>query len=355
MGLFDFLHKPKQNTKSSIEQVASDQSRVEKRYNDTILYGARLYGSFRHSDGTMSDLISVSVVEPTESGTYIYNNQKYICFEVPHGRNDLIQKMVSQLNGISLTYDRYTYVGRAYDEYDIRMQPPTATVNRYVEELTKELQAQIQQERLKWQQKEQERLEAEKVKREIEQKRYAEEMQAYRNKIANNLNNPTLKDTSFSLYDNVKNYNGTDMKTGEVLRIRGMQLRDRDLEDYIYTASINSTPNETDIELLAPEVGVPVVFTLPSRLEDILADQNPAQRQTFIKSILTLLSQGYYNHLLPDGKWDTRILHDIGGVDKDGKMYPHIRGKAHEDLMNKITKLQREYYSQKQAREDQDR
>ena len=75
----------------------------------------------------------------------------------------------------------------------------------------------------------------------------------------------------------------------------------------------------------------------------------------FIKSILILLSQGYYNHLLPDGKWDTRILHDIGGVDKDGKIYPHIRGKAHEDLMNKITKLQREYYSQKQAREDQDR
>lgn len=41
-------------------------------------------------------------------------------------------------------------------------------------------------------------------KREIEQKRYAEEMQAYRNKMANNINNPTLKDTSFSLYDNVK-------------------------------------------------------------------------------------------------------------------------------------------------------
>ena len=355
MGLFNFLHKPKQDTKSSIEQVANNQRKVVEQYGNIILYGARVYESFSHRDGTISDLISASIIEPTHSGTYIFSNQKYICFEVPHGRNDLIQKMVSQLNGIRLSYDRYTYIGRAYDEYDIRMQPPTATVNKYVEELTKELQAQIQLERLKWQQKEQERLEAEKVKREIEQKRYAEEMQAYRNKMANNINNPTLKDTSFSLYDNVKNYNGTDMKTGEVLRIRGMQLRDRDLEDYIYTASINSTPNETDIELLAPEVGVPVVFTLPSRLEDILADQNPAQRQTFIKSILILLSQGYYNHLLPDGKWDTRILHDIGGIDKDGKIYPHIRGKAQENLINKITKLQREYYSQKQAREDQDR
>lgn len=355
MGLLDFLHKPKQDTKSSIEQVASNQRRIAEQYNDIILYGARVYGSFRHRDNTMSDLIAASVIEPTESGTYIYNDQKYICFEVPHGRNDLIQKMVSQLNGISLTYDSYTYVGRAYDEYDIRMQPPTATVNRYVEELTKELQAEIQQERLKWQQKEQERLQAEAIKRAKEQENYAKEMQAYRNEMANNINNPKLKDVSFKSSGNIKSYDGTDMKTGEVLRIRGMKLRDKDLEDYIYTASINSTPNETDVELLTPEVGVPVVFTLPSRLEDILAEQNPAQRQTFIKSILTLLSQGYYNHLINDGQWDTRILHDIGGVDKDGKIYPHIRGKAHEDLINKITKLQREYYSQKQAREDQDR
>lgn len=355
MGLLDFLHKPKQDTKSSIEQVASNQRRIAEQYNDIILYGARVYGSFRHRDNTMSDLIAASVIEPTESGTYIYNDQKYICFEVPHGRNDLIQKMVSQLNGISLTYDSYTYVGRAYDEYDIRMQPPTATVNRYVEELTKELQAEIQQERLKWQQKEQERQKAEAIKRAKEQENYAKEMQAYRNEMANNINNPKLKDVSFKSSGNIKSYDGTDMKTGEVLRIRGMKLRDKDLEDYIYTASINSTPNETDVELLTPEVGVPVVFTLPSRLEDILAEQNPAQRQTFIKSILTLLSQGYYNHLINDGQWDTRILHDIGGVDKDGKIYPHIRGKAHEDLINKITKLQREYYSQKQAREDQDR
>ena len=355
MGLFDFLHKPKQNTKNSIEQVASNQNKIKQQYNDTILYGARLYGSFRHSDGTMSDLISASVIEPTESGTYIFNNQKYICFEVPHGRNDLIQKMVSQLNEIRLPYDRYTYVGRAYDEYDIRMQPPTATVNRYVEELNKELQAQIQQEKIRWQQKEQERLEAEKIRRAKEQEKYAKEMQAYRNEMAKNINNPTLKDISFYSNDNVKSYNGTDMKTGEVLRIRGMQLKDSDLQDYIYTASISTTPNETDAELLTSEIGVPVVFTLPSKMEEMLANQNPNQRQIFIKSILTLLSQGYYNHLLSDGKWDTRILHDIGGIDKDGKIYPHIRGKAQENLINKITKLQREYYSKKQAREDQDR
>lgn len=355
MGLFDFLHRPKQNTKSSVEQVASEQSRVEKRYNDTILYGARLYGSFRHSDGTMSDLISASVIEPTESGTYIYNNQKYICFEVPHGRNDLIQKMVSQLNGISLTYDRYTYVGRAYDEYDIRMQPPTATVNRYVEELTKELQAQIQQERLKWQQKEQERLEAEKIKRAKDEENYVREMQKKKNELLKNINNPKLEDVSSKSSGNVKSYDGTDMKTGKVLRIRGLRLRDTNLADYIYTASLTSTPNKTDVEVLSSEVGVPVIFTLPSKLEDFLSTQSPEQRQVYVNSILTLLSKGYYNHLLPDGKWDTRILHDIGGVDKDGKIYPHIRGKAHEDLMNKITKLQREYYSQKQAREGQDR
>ena len=134
-----------------------------------------------------------------------------------------------------------------------------------------------------------------------------------------------------------------------------MQLKDSDLQDYIYTASISTTPNETDAELLTSEIGVPVVFTLPSKIEEMLANKNPNQRQIFIKSILTLLSQGYYNHLLPDGKWDTRILHDIGGIDKDGKIYPHIRGKAQENLINKITKLQREYYSKKQEREDQDR
>lgn len=352
MGLFDFLHKPKQDTKNSIEQIAKDRTQKE----DIFLYGASIYGTFKHSDNSLTDLIKASVIIPTESGTYIFDDQTYICFEIPHNRTDLIQTVVSKIAGLQLSNNSYTYVGRAYDEYDIRFQPPTATVNSYVDKINLELQKKLQQERMEWEQKEQQRLQEEAIKREEKNKILDKELEEHKLKLLQNINNPILKKARFSSYRDVQNFDGTDMKTGEVLRLRSVQLKDRDENNFVYIAKLNSTPSEFDVEFVnTTEFGVPVVFTIPYNFQDLLGDViDPQQKQTIVKAVLTLLSQGYYDHLLPNGKWDTRILHDIGGVDKEGRIFPHIRGKAADTLMNKITSLQRQYYSQKQAREEQD-
>ena len=354
MGLFDFLHKPKQDTRSSIEQIAKGRDRKQKE--DILLYGASIYGTFRHSDNSLTDLVKASVIIPTESGTYLFYNQTYICFEIPHDRTDLIQAVVSKIAGLQLSNDSYTYIGRAYDDYDIRLQPPTATINSYVDRINLELQEELQQERKEWEQQEQQRLQEEAIKREEKNKILDKELKEHKLKLLQNINNPKLKKAQIPSYRNVQNFDGTDMRTGEVLRLRGVQLKDRDENNFVYVAELNSTPSEHDVEFVnTTEFGVPVVFTLPYNFQDLLGDFiDPQQKQIIVKAVLTLLSQGYYNHLLPDGKWDTRILHDIGGVDREGKIFPHIRGKATDTLMNKITNLQRQYYSQKQSREEQD-
>lgn len=354
MGLFDFLHKPKQDTRSSIEQIAKGREKVQEE--GALLYGVSIYGTFRHSDNTMTDLIKASVIIPTQSGTYFFDNQTYICFEIPHNRNDLIQTVISKIAGLQLSDQKYTYVGRAYDEYDIRLQPPTATINMHVDKINLELQEKLQQERMQWEQREQKRLQDEEIKRAEQNKIAAKAQEEHRLNLLQNINSPILKKAKIPSYRNVQNFDGTDMKTGEVLRLRGVQLKDRDENNFVYIAELNSTPSEYDVEFVnTSEFGVPVVFTLPYNFQDLLGDFiDPQQRQTLVKAVLTLLSQGYYDHLLPNGKWDTRILHDIGGVDKEGKIFPHIRGKATDSLINKITNLQRQYYSQKQAKEEQD-
>lgn len=354
MGIFDFLHKPKKDIRSSIEQIA--KGKEERQEDKVLLYGASIYETFKHSDNSLTDLIRASVIIPTEDGTYLFNNQTYICFEIPHNRNDLIQTVISKLSGLQLSDEKYTYVGRAYDEYDIRLQPPTATVNKYVEKINLELQEQLQHERIEWEQKEQKRLQSEAIKRAEQNKRDAELLEKQRLQLLQNTNNPILKKAELPSNSNMQNLNGTDMKTGEVLRIRKLQLKDIDGENYIYTSQLDSVPSEHTMEIInSTEIGVPVVFTLPYNIKDILGDSlTPQQKQDMVRSVLTLLSQGYYDHLLPNGQWDTRILHDIGGIDKEGKIFPHIRGKANDMLINKITNLQRQYYSQKHVKEDQD-
>ena len=354
MGLFDFLHKPKQDTKNSIEQIAKERDRTQEE--DIFLYGASVYGTFKHSDNSLTDLIQASVIIPTESGTYMFDDQTYICFEIPHNRIDLIQIVISKIAGLQLSDQKYTYVGRAYDEYDIRLQPPTDTINRFVEKINLELQEKIQYERMMCEQKKQNRLQEEAIKRAEKNKRESEILERQRLKLLQNINNPILKKENTPLYGKVQNFDGTDMKTGKVLRIRRVQLRDREENNFVYIAELNSTHSETDMEFAdSTEIGVPVVFTIPYNIEDLFGDfLDSQQRQTLVKSVLTLLSQGYYDHLLPDGRWDTRILHDIGGIDKEGKIFPHIRGKSTDTLINIITNLQRQYYSKKQAREEQD-
>ena len=89
---------------------------------------------------------------------------------------------------------------------------------------------------------------------------------------------------------NYENYNGINLQTGEILRIRHLDkvVKTKDTGIYLYQGNIYSTPNEHDADFLEGENPgeVPVCFELPKRLSDIVNEQNPEE----IRSVLELLS-----------------------------------------------------------------
>ena len=87
-----------------------------------------------------------------------------------------------------------------------------------------------------------------------------------------------------------EDYNGINLQTGEILRIRHLDkvVKTKDTGIYLYQGNIYSTQNEDDVEFLEGGTPgeVPVCFELPKRLSDIVNEQNPEQ----IRSVLELLS-----------------------------------------------------------------
>ena len=87
-----------------------------------------------------------------------------------------------------------------------------------------------------------------------------------------------------------EDYNGINLQTGEILRIRHLDkvMKTKDTGIYLYQGNIYSTPNEHDADFLEGENPgeVPVCFELPKRLSDIVNEQNPEE----IRRVLELLS-----------------------------------------------------------------
>ena len=126
---------------------------------------------------------------------------------------------------------------------------------------------------------------------------------------------PTLKE-SYLTYERQGgktyfNYDGVNIETGDVLRIRNVNKVGKDGSGtYLYSAYIDNTPNEHDVEVLGKTpMGFPVCFELPKRLEDIVRDGDLKE----IRQVLQLLSNGrnFENH---------KQLNYIGGIDKNGQV-----------------------------------
>lgn len=103
-----------------------------------------------------------------------------------------------------------------------------------------------------------------------------------------------------------------DLVGGDVLRIRKVDKIGKDGSGtYLYSAYLNKTPNEYDVEFLSEEepAGYPVCFTLEKRLEDIVREGKTQE----INTLLSLLSnsRNFENN---------EQLVYIGGINRNGKI-----------------------------------
>ena len=359
MGLFDFLHRPSgKNTQKAIKEVEKMPTMMSIYREDgtqTEVLNIEEAQKFRHSDGSISSLISARVIHVNQGDTIYLDAADPICFEIPEGRYDLAEELITRFTGmytgIELNEKSYTYLGRAYSKDDIRLQPPTAVVNEEIVKLNKKILEEKTNKILRECRLKEIRDRESKARRDQTQKNI-NKMNAQREKQINErLNNPFIRG-GIDRYQ-TEQYNGVNTSNGEILRIRAVNKIAKDASGrYVYTAQIASTPYETDVELFSPEAKVPVIFTLPYRMNDIInTDYDLNYKQQLEKAVLNLLSVGYQKNLTADGRCDTSILHDIGGINKDGKVIENTQENGvSKVVISKITELQREYVAQRRMR-----
>ena len=156
MGLFDFLHRPSEkNTQEAIKEVKKMPTMMSIYREDgtqTEVLNIEEAQKFRHSNGSISSLISAKVIHVKQGDTIYLDAADPICFEIPEGRYDLAKELITRFTGmytgIELNEKSYTYLGRAYSEEDIRLQPPTAVVNEQIGKLNEKLLEEITNKRL---------------------------------------------------------------------------------------------------------------------------------------------------------------------------------------------------------------
>lgn len=345
MGLFYFVKKPTQNTQNEIKRVnvMPNIVTIQNEENSKIVFDIKVEKRFIHRDGSKSCLVSAKVAEGRDGDAIIFSNGKPICFEVPDGRTDLVKEILENNKTVQLNDMSYSYIGRAKSEENISSQMPSQAIITEIEKLNQKLleeterkridsqrkQAEIKQRESKEQQELLQRLEMRKQKENRERKTVIE--------------NPFLKGGIGR--DKIEEYDGVNLSNGEYLRVRGVKKVGKDLAGtYLYTARLNSVTDQSAAERLDISEGIPVAFSLPYRLNDIVNSKyDDSYKSQLIQGILQMLSNGYEGHLTKGGQWDESRLHDIGGIDKNGKHIENTRDKVSSGITEKIRALQQEY------------
>lgn len=133
-----------------------------------------------------------------------------------------------------------------------------------------------------------------------------------------------------------EDYNGINLQTGEILRIRHLDkvVKTKDTGIYLYQGNIYSTPNEDDLEVFkgGNPGEVSVCFELPKRLSDIVNEQNPEE----IRSVLELLSSAR-NYSINEG------LVYLGEIDE--KWAVNFRPES-THFRERVNELKARYYQE---------
>ena len=104
MGLFDFLHKPSEkNLEGEIKKVQQMPKTLTVERDDGTITEAFYINeeqAFKHSDGSMSSLISARILHAHRGDTMYFDAANPICFEIPSGDYELIKDIIEKFTGM---------------------------------------------------------------------------------------------------------------------------------------------------------------------------------------------------------------------------------------------------------------
>lgn len=358
MGLFDFLRKPNGETKEEIKKAKAQPNvfSIDGGYGlETTVFNLKTAKKFVHRDGSVSCLVTARVINNKVGDTILFDNADFVCFEVPDGRMDLARNIIEKSYFEPINEEKYVYIGRAYNDEDIRLQQPTPAVQNEINQLNQRLKEELENKRLQQEisDEEKKQRDAESLAKTMQQidrnQEYAQSEKEER------LTHPFIKGGISKVYG--EQYDGVNMISGEILRIRNVHKVVKDMAGtYIYTADLSSTDNLHDVEYLSGNAGnmVPVVFTLPYRMNDIInSDYDSNYKARLESALLGLLSDGYEKGMqMSRARGENGVLYDIGGIDKNGVQASNDNRNVSANIVNKIAEMQRQYF--RQNRESQD-
>lgn len=355
MGLFNFVKKPTQDTQKEIKQAnfMPNMITIQNGEKTNIVFDIKVEKKFRHRDGSISCLVSAKIVECRDGDTIMFPAGQPICFEVPEGRTDLVREILENNKAIQLNDMSYSYIGRAKSEENISSQMPSEAILTEITNLNQRLVKEMERQQVDSQRRQLERQNREaKEQQELLQKLEMSKQEEKREK-QEIINNPFLRGGIDR--DKREEYDGVNLVNGEYLRVRDVAKVEKDLAGtYLYTARLSSVVDQSAAENFDVPAGVPVTFSLPYRLNDIVnSEYDDSYKSQLIQGVLQMLSNGYEGHLTKGGQWDESRLHDIGGIDKNGKHIENTREKVSSGITEKIRALQQEYV--RNNKEEQER
>ncbi len=319
MGFFDRF-KGKKETKPK-EVPASDKYMYEgvlPNGNKISISGVTRLGRMNHRNGANpQELVLGRIIEYRDGDAIFVDSQDYIAFEIRPGQlitGEILAAVATQYlenKPYAQSEKKDFYVGEMIQQgsqvYTGNINP--SSENEIHKEVTRREQQRADQIRESRERNAQNQLKAEEIRVAQDEALRRQNNAIKGRERAERLAHPSIERISDPRYKYI-DYDGTDMETGDWLRIRQADKVCKNYDDgtYLYSAYINKATNQSDVEFTGQgrPTGYPVCFTLPGRLEDIVNSGNPEQ----IRAVLQLLSD-------PRNFQDKDSLTFIGSIDSN--------------------------------------
>ena len=336
MGIFNRFSKGKNEKAKEMQYSMKMQDGGD---NEILIYDIERQENISHSNDDIMQLIMARITKFHKNQTINYEMSDFIAFEIPIDEDinkELMQAVMQQYvkeetaKQPSKGLNNY-YLGRAVkDKEGYDFDRKSVIVEHKVASLVEE---QIR-EKLKSMVKNDGETFRSRIKSGANN---ANEYLEYMKKIRQNrIDHPYVRVAN--LTESAKayvNYNGINVNTGDILRIRNVNKVGKDGDGtYLYSAHIYNTPNLNDDEKVDKN-GTPrgfyVCFELQKRLEDIVKDDNTEE----VEKVLQLLSNERNFH-------DSDKLRYIGEIDKNGQVNYREESSSNAIRM-KIEEMKKEY------------
>lgn len=344
MGLFDrFKKKQVDGPQEEREPAVYTKELTDGETVITVSNLARI-NKILHRDQSKTELVIGRIAKYKERETLMWDDTDYIAFEMPLGSKitkDMLEQVINQydIDKRSVSPDEKAfYIGRMQEQMGKFSfgNKSAAVQNMVAQQVDSMIQSRSEQIRESYERNERLRQEEQRKAREQDEIRRREYNAIRDRERAQRKSNPEL--TSLGSYNPggkiYTDYDGTDMITGDILRLRQVDKVCKDSSGtYLYSAYIDKAQHNFDAVFLGESepAGCYVCFTLPGRLEDIVKSGD----KTKITQVLELLSDS--RNFQNEGH-----LTYVGGIDRNG-MIDRSTQPTSVPLANRVQKMQQDY------------